>query len=209
LPLFTTIRVGGLQTNCYILTAEGSGDCAVIDPGAEPQKIIAALRQAKLRPRYILCTHGHADHTGGAKLLHSTLGGQFYLSRSDVPYSDSPPEWLVMALGGFAKPPEPDEELQDAETLPLGDSEITLIRTPGHTPGSACFLFEDMVFTGDTLFRESIGRYDLPGGDGAQELASIRDRLLTLDDSIRVLPGHGPSSTIGHERRHNPYLDFR
>jgi glyoxylase-like metal-dependent hydrolase (beta-lactamase superfamily II) len=206
LPLLTTIPVGGLQTNCYILAAEGSDECAVIDPGAEPQKIIAALQQAKLRLRYILCTHGHADHTGGVRLLHDTLGGQFYLHRSDLGYSTRPPGWLVMALGGFAEPPEPDDALQDLAKLALGGGEIALIRTPGHTPGSTCFRYGEMVFTGDTLFRESIGRYDLPGGNGAQELASIRERLLVLDDSVKVFPGHGPSSTIGHERRHNPYL---
>lgn len=206
MAFLNTVRVGGLQTNCHILSPEGSQDCVIIDPGADPQRIIDAVHAADLRPRYILCTHGHADHTGGVALVHEAFEAELYLHHADVVYSTDPPPWLVMALGGFETPPDPDEELEDESSLPLGDGEIELIRTPGHTPGSTCFKFEDMVFTGDTLFRESIGRFDLPGGDGEQELVSIRDRLLTLDDDTRVFPGHGPSSTIGHERRHNPFL---
>jgi glyoxylase-like metal-dependent hydrolase (beta-lactamase superfamily II) len=200
------VRVGGLQTNCYILSPDGSKDCVIIDPGGDPQRIIEAVHSAGLRPRYILCTHGHADHTGAAALVHEAFEAEFYLHSADVAYSIGPPQWLVMALGGFETPPDPDEELEGESSLPLGDGVVELIRTPGHTPGSTCFKFEDMLFTGDTLFRESIGRYDLPGGDGEQELASIRDRLLTLDDATRVFPGHGPSSTIGYERRNNPFL---
>lgn len=209
MPLLTTIAVGGLQTNCHILTANGSSECAVIDPGAEPQNVIAAVTAAGLKLRYILCTHGHADHTGGVALLQEELGGRFYLAAEDTGYSVDPPDWLVSALGGFTEPPEPDAELDDAETIALGGSAIKLIRTPGHTPGSTCFLYEGMVFTGDTLFRGSIGRYDLPGGDGRQELQSIRERLLTLADDTPVFPGHGPASTIGEERRTNPYLSGR
>jgi hydroxyacylglutathione hydrolase len=206
LPLFQVIPVGGLQTNCYILTAAGSSECAVIDPGSEPQRVIATIQDAGLELRYVLCTHGHADHTGGVASVHDALGGHFYLAASDVFYSVDPPDWLIGALGGFTAPPKPDVSLQDVASLPLCDAEITLIRTPGHTPGSTCFLFEDMVFTGDTLFRGSIGRYDLPGGNGRQELESIRDHLLVLPDETKVFPGHGPSSTIGEERRSNPYL---
>lgn len=201
-----TAKVGGLQTNCYILSPDGSNDCVIIDPGGDPQRIIDAVQSADLRPRYILCTHGHADHTGGVALLHETFEAEFYLHSADIVYSTDPPSWLVMALGGFEEPPDPDAELEEESSLPLGSLEIELIRTPGHTPGSTCFKFEDMVFTGDTLFRESIGRYDLPGGDGEQEISSIREKLLILDDATRVFPGHGPSSTIEHERKSNPFL---
>lgn len=142
-------------------------------------------------------------------MLHETLGGSFYLASADTGYSEEPPDWLVGALGGFAKPPEPNEELEGATELALGTDAIAFVRTPGHTPGSTCFLYEGMVFTGDTLFKGSIGRYDLPGGDGAQELLSIREHLMTLPDDTPVFPGHGPSSTIGQERLTNPFLSER
>ena len=206
MPLFQAIPVGGLQTNCYILKAADSNHCAIIDPGGEPQRIIEVVKAAGLDLQYILCTHGHADHTGGVGPVHDELGGKFYLAERDVFYSADPPDWLIGALGGFVVPPEPEDSLEGVTSLPLGASEITFIRTPGHTPGSTCFLFEGMVFTGDTLFRGSIGRYDLPGGNGRQELESIRDHLLALPDVTRVFPGHGPSSSIGEERRSNPYL---
>lgn len=206
MPLLNRLAVGGLKTNCYILTSKGSNECAVIDPGAEPVRVADAVRSAGLELKYILCTHGHPDHTGGVKLLKEELGGQLYLPAADLYYSQSPPDWLVAALGGFTAPPEPDAGLEDVPGIEIGGGEVSFIRTPGHTPGSTCFLFEEMVFTGDTLFRGSIGRYDLPGGDGAREIRSIRERLLVLPDRARVFPGHGPPSTIGEERRSNPYL---
>ena len=202
----TTLSVGGLRTNCYILAPDSSDDCAVIDPGADPQQVIVAVQSAGLIVRLILCTHGHADHTGGVATLQGAAGGRFYLHSSDVAYSLDPPDWLEMALEGFVPPPGPDAELQGIRRLLLGDEEIEFIHTPGHTPGSTCFRVDDMVFTGDTLFRESIGRYDLPGGDGPQELESIHRLLLTLDDYTRVYPGHGPATTIGHEKLNNPFL---
>ncbi len=206
MPLFETLIVGGLQTNCYILKADDSDECVVIDPGGEPQRVIDAVSSAGLELTRILCTHGHPDHTGGVSLLHDELGGSFYLASSDIKYSAQPPGWLLAALGGYQQPPQPDASLNSAASVQLGSEKIVFIRTPGHTPGSTCFLFEGMVFTGDTLFKDSIGRYDLPGGDGKQELESIRDRLLVLPDEILVYPGHGPSSTIGDERRSNPFL---
>lgn len=206
MPLVTALVVGGLQTNCYILKSDDSDDCAVIDPGGEPNKVIEAINSADLTLRYILCTHGHPDHTGGVSLLQQELGGSFYLALSDMAYSADPPDWLVSALGGFTEPPDPDPSLSDVESISIGAGEIKFIRTPGHSLGSTSFLFEEMVFTGDTLFKDSIGRYDLPGGDGRQEIESIRDRLLVLPDETIVFPGHGPSSTIGAERSSNPFL---
>ncbi len=206
MPLLTTIAVGGLQTNCYILKSVDSNDCAVIDPGAEPARIVDAVRSAGLDLRYVLCTHGHADHTGGVAVLQQEMGGSYYLAAADTDYSKNPPGWLLDALGGYTDPPEPDLSFGNSPAIQLGSTEITFIQTPGHTPGSTCFLFESMVFTGDTLFKGSIGRYDFPGGDGRQEIESIRDKLLILPDETPVFPGHGPSSTIGEERATNPYL---
>ncbi len=206
MPLFSILQVGGLQTNCYIIKSDDSNECAVIDPGGEPQRVIDEVRSAELELKYILCTHGHPDHTGGVKLLQEELGGDLYLAFSDIKYSAQPPGWLVAALDGFTPPPEPATKLNSAVSVQLGSSDILFLRTPGHTPGSTCFLFEEMVFTGDTLFKESIGRHDLPGGDGKQELESIRDKLLVLPDQTPVLPGHGPSTTIAAEKASNPFL---
>ena len=206
MPLVETLQVGGLQTNCYILKSDDSDECAVIDPGGEPQVVVDAIRSAGLTLKFILCTHGHPDHTGGVKRLQEELGGSFYMAFADIKYSAQPPGWLLAALGGFTRPPEPERSLNSALSVAIGSGEILFLRTPGHTPGSTCFLFEKMVFTGDTLFKESIGRHDLPGGDGQQELESIRDKLLVLPHDTRVYPGHGPSTTIGAEIASNPFL---
>ena len=201
-----TLPVGALSTNCYIVSADGSSECAVIDPGAEGGRVAAAVRDAGLAVRYVLSTHGHADHTGGVAPLISALGGSYGIGDADVEMALDPPAWLTAILTDFVPPPAPALRLNGGETLALGESALEVIATPGHTPGSMCFRIADTVFTGDTLFRVSIGRYDLPGGDGRQELESIRDRLLVLDDAVRVLPGHGPETAIGDERRSNPFL---
>jgi len=201
-----TVAVGALSTNCYILMPDGAGECAVIDAGGQGERIASELSGRKLVPKYVLSTHGHADHTGGVHAVVSMSGGQFAMGAADRAMALAPPEWLTALLPGFHVPPEPSLLLKGGEVLHVGDMVIEVIATPGHTPGSMCFRAGDNVFSGDTLFRGSIGRYDLPGGDGTQELASIREKLLTLDDAVRVYPGHGPSTTIGHERRANPYL---
>ena len=112
MPLFTTLAVGGLQTNCYILKTDESDDCAVIDPGGEPQKVIDAVSSAGLNLQYILCTHGHPDHTGGVALLQEELGGKYYLAAADIKYSANPPDWLLAALGGFTAPPTDSFDFQ-------------------------------------------------------------------------------------------------
>ena len=204
-----TLSVGGLQTNCYILLADSGDECLLIDPGGDPEIIINAVKSEERELTYILCTHGHADHTGGVHDVRKALGGKFYLNSQDFEYSNNPPEWLIGAIGGFTKPPSPDFSIQNQDNLDFGGGVIEFIRTPGHTPGSTCFLYEDILFTGDTLFFGSIGRYDLPGGDGDLELKSIKDKLFVLDETIKVFPGHGPSTTIGREKKHNPFFKTR
>ncbi|MEX0761041.1 MAG: MBL fold metallo-hydrolase [Dehalococcoidia bacterium] len=201
-----TIQVGALSTNCYVLVPGSSGECAVIDPGGEGERIINDVRSRGLTARYVLSTHGHADHTGAAATVLGSLGGEYGLGTGDVEMALDPPFWLTALLPDFMTPPRPALELSGDELLPLGPGELEVIATPGHTPGSMCFRYEDVVFTGDTLFKGSIGRYDLPGGNGELELESIRDRLMSMNDDVQVLPGHGPASTIGDERRTNPYL---
>jgi glyoxylase-like metal-dependent hydrolase (beta-lactamase superfamily II) len=201
-----TIAVGALSTNCYLLAPDGAGECVVIDPGAEGARIAEILSERQHKPAVVLSTHGHADHTGGVAAIIERLGGGFAIGAADRDMALDPPPWLTAVLADFRTPPEPARLLAGGEKLEFGGMEIEVISTPGHTPGSMCYRVGDSVFTGDTLFRGSIGRYDLPGGDGGQELTSIRGHLMVLDDAVRVLPGHGPATTIGAERRTNPYL---
>jgi glyoxylase-like metal-dependent hydrolase (beta-lactamase superfamily II) len=201
-----TLVTGALSTNCYILAADGALECVVIDAGGDGDRTVRELERLGVSPKYVLSTHGHADHTGGVHAVISRFGGEFGIGAADSGQALDPPAWLTSLLPDFQRPPGPSLLLKGGETLHAGDINIEVIATPGHTPGSICYRVGDAVFTGDTLFRGSIGRYDLPGGDGAQELASIRGRLLVLDDTVRVFPGHGDSTTIGEERRTNPYL---
>ncbi len=202
----TTLTVGALSTNCYIVAPDSGNECAVIDAGGEPDRIAKELTRLKLAPHYILSTHGHADHTGAVAGLISQLGGTFAIGRADAMLAASPPAWLTEYLQDYAVPPSPGRLLDGRETLEIGSLVIQVVHTPGHTPGSVCFKLAGAVFTGDTLFKMSIGRYDLEGGDGDLELKSIRDHLLTLPDSTVVYPGHGPSTTIAHEKANNPFL---
>ena len=203
------MAVGSFATNCYVVVPDGvqeGAECFVIDPGAEGPRIAGALQARGLQPSYVLCTHGHADHTGGVAAIVSEFGAQFGVGVGDVDQVIDPPAWLTGSLTDFVRPPTPELTFAGGEILEIGAAGLEVLATPGHTPGSVCYSVGETVFTGDTLFRQSIGRYDLPGGDGPLELASIRDKLLVLDGKTRVMPGHGPSTTITEERMHNPFL---
>lgn len=198
--------VGPLAENAYILAAEDSSECAVIDPGADAPRILNDIRGAGLDVRYILVTHGHADHTGAVAPVKTATNALFGAHGGDAEQIRHPLPWITAMIPDFAQPPPIDWTLADGDQLELGSELVEVIATPGHTPGSVCYRIADAIFTGDTLFKGSIGRYDLPGGDGQLEIASIRKRLLVLPDETRVLPGHGSYSTIGEERTRNRFL---
>lgn len=209
--IVATVPVGLLQCNCTILGDPASGEALVVDPGDEADKVGAALRRHGLRCTAIVNTHAHIDHVGANHPLKQATGARLLLHEADLPLYDNlraQSEWL----GGVI--PEPvradlDAHLQQGDRVRAGGVVVEVLHTPGHTPGSVCFHLEGaepLLLSGDTLFAGSIGRTDLWGGDFAQEIASIRTRLLTLDDSTRVIPGHGPETTIGRERRYNPFL---
>ena len=210
--LVTVVPVGALYCNCVILGDPASGEAIVVDPGDEAEKVLAGLRRHGLRCTAILNTHAHIDHVGANHALREATGARVLLHRADLPLYDNlrvQAEWL----GGLIKEPpraEPDGHLSHEDTVSAGAVRASVLHTPGHTPGSVCFRVEDeapLVLTGDTLFAGSIGRTDLWGGDFDQEIASIRQHLLSLDDATRVIPGHGPETTIGWERRQNPFLN--
>ena len=204
------LPVGWLQCNCSILGDETTHEAIVVDPGDDIDEILAILERHKLRLQYAVVTHAHIDHIGGAKKLKEITGAPVYLNEQDVPLYGYVGEQARM-IG--MSPPEItsiDVLLREGDVLRCGDIRATVLHTPGHTPGSVCLLLPDgeqaRLLAGDTLFRESIGRTDLRGGDFDQILRSLKGKLLALDDATIVVPGHGPLTTIGHERERNPFL---
>ena len=206
--IIETFPLGPLQCNCTIVGDELASEAIVIDPGDEVERIHRRLTELGLKLKQILITHGHIDHVGGALKLKRLTGAPILLNEADLPQlkmMDKQAGWLGIA------PPEtapPDELLTEGLMVGLDEFPATVIHTPGHTEGSVCLHFAPLklLVAGDTLFAGSIGRTDLPGGNSGQILDSITSRLLILPDETRVLPGHGPATTIGTERRRNPFL---
>jgi hydroxyacylglutathione hydrolase len=202
------LPVGILQCNCSIFGDEQSREAVVIDPGDEIHKILAILAKHQLRVKAIIITHAHIDHIGGAQKLKAATGAPVYMNANDQPLSehlDTQAAWLGMATPEKAAI---DVDAREGEKVVLGPAEFQVLHTPGHTQGSISLWIpkENKLIAGDTLFRDSIGRTDLPGGDSERILRSIRDKLLPLDDTTAVIPGHGPNTTIGRERARNPFL---
>lgn len=204
---FTRLVVGPLETNCYILWDPDSKCSAVIDPGGEAARIREELLSSGLAPQKILLTHGHPDHTFAAGELSSSLGIPVLMHEADTVFLSGPldiaayyydmSEYLPFVPGSY---------LQDGQDIFIGSSPVRVIHTPGHSQGGVCFLTDAGLFCGDTVFAGSVGRTDLPGGDFDTLIESVRSKILTADDSVRLFPGHGPYSTVGNERRNNPFL---
>jgi hydroxyacylglutathione hydrolase len=206
--VFESFPVGPLRCNCTILGDEVTREAIVADPGDNIPEILSRLQKHGLTLRQIVITHAHIDHVGGAVLLKRATGAPVFLNQKDLGLLGA----MEVQAGWIGVPtPEvapPDMSADDGLALGLAALPGQVIHTPGHTPGSICLLFpkQNLLLAGDTLFAGSIGRTDLPGGDGRQILRSLRDRLLVLPDTTRVLPGHGPETTIGEERQSNPFL---
>lgn len=202
------LRVGMLQCNCSIFGDENTREAIVVDPGDDIAQIEAVLEKHGLRVKAIVITHAHIDHIGGAAKLKAATGAPVYLNAQDEElyrHLDMQAEWLGVPTPART---EIDTEAKDGDTLTLGAAVFHVVHTPGHTQGSLCLWIpsEQKLVAGDTLFREGIGRTDLPGGDGKQILRSIETKLFALPEETVVYPGHGPSTTLGHEREHNPFL---
>jgi hydroxyacylglutathione hydrolase len=206
--LVETITNGPFAENCYLAADANSREALLIDPGDEEQRILERVRELDLVVRQIVCTHGHIDHAGAVAPLKRMLGVPFAIHPDEMPLLRA----LPMQAAAFGLPskecPEVDQELADGQCLQLGQLTARVLLTPGHSPGGCCLHFESeqVVIVGDTLFAGSIGRTDLPGGETETLLQSIRQRLLALDDANVVYSGHGPPTTIGAERRDNPFL---
>jgi hydroxyacylglutathione hydrolase len=206
--ILETFPVGPLHCNCTILGDEVTHEAIVVDPGDNLPEILSRLQKHGLTLRQIVVTHAHIDHVGGAALLKKATGAPVLLNQRDLGLlgaMEMQAGWLGIATPEVAPP---DASAEDGLTVGLEALPGEVMHTPGHTPGSICLLFpeQNLLIAGDTLFAGSIGRTDLPGGDGRQILRSLRDRLLVLPDITRVLPGHGSETTIGEERQSNPFL---
>ena len=204
------LTVGALQCNCSIFGDESTREAIVIDPGdgADVARVLAVLAKHELKLKAIVITHAHIDHIGGAAKLKAATGAPVYMNAADqelYAHLDVQAGWLGMPA---PQRTEIDVDARDGDTLTCGANEMHILLTPGHTQGSLCVLAptENKLIAGDTLFRDSVGRTDLPGGDSRQLLRSIHTKLLTLDDDLIVIAGHGPETTIGREKRENPFL---
>jgi hydroxyacylglutathione hydrolase len=206
--IFDIIVVGQLGVNCFVLGCERTGAGVVVDPGADGELVLAQVAKRGLQIEKIINTHGHFDHIGANRLLKETTGAELLIHERDTPFLSRAADVATMYGLRADNSPVPDRFLTDGMELTFGDCRMTVLHTPGHTPGGCCLYFpeEEKVITGDTLFAESVGRTDLPGGSEETLIASIRTKLLVLPDGTAVFPGHGPESSIGHEKRHNPYL---
>ena len=202
-----TLVLGPLETNCYVL--RDVEEYWVVDPGLGPEPLLQFLRAAKASPRRILLTHGHGDHIAGVAAVKAAYpGARLCCPAGDAGLLSDPTGNLSGPFGFALTAPEADELLEPGQTLAMGQAAWGLLDTSGHTPGGMSFYCrqDGVVLTGDALFAGSIGRIDIPGASAGRLLTNIRRHLLTLPDATRVLPGHGPETTIGQERRNNPFL---
>jgi glyoxylase-like metal-dependent hydrolase (beta-lactamase superfamily II) len=199
------LTVGPIMANCFIAGCEETRQAAVIDPGDEVDRILMTLANEKLKVAVIINTHGHFDHVGGNARLKQATGAPLLIHRLDAPMLDqlsaAASQWGMKAENS----PPPDRTIDEGDTVPFGNLVFNVIHTPGHTPGGISLHTGSTVFVGDTLFAGSIGRTDFPGGDYATLISSIQGKLFSLGDDVTVFTGHGPETTIGVEKRTNPF----
>ena len=201
------LKVGPLVANCFILGCEETRQGIIIDAGGNAEEIIATVEWRGLTIVHIINTHGHFDHICANRAVKEHFGANLMIHADDVPAMGRDTDVARTYCAAGEKFPQPDTFLTNGMEITFGKQRMTVLHTPGHTPGGCCFYMdsEKKVITGDTLFANSIGRTDLPGGSYGQLLESLRTKLFTLPDNVVVYPGHGLETTIGHEKRYNPY----
>ncbi len=206
--LLRTVVVTEFMTNCYIVADEDSRTALIIDPGGEGQKILKEVEKMGVTVSGVINTHAHVDHIGALKMIKDTLNPDIMMHEAELPVLKTASKMARLFGVSIDDPPEPDRYLSADDEISCGNITFKVIETPGHSPGGISLIASDgkTCFVGDSLFAGSIGRTDLPGGDYHTLIDSIKSKLIPLGDDVKVLTGHGPATTIGAERRYNPFL---
>ncbi|MBB5335351.1 MBL fold metallo-hydrolase [Pectinatus brassicae] len=201
-----TLANGPLEENCYLAIDETSNEAIVIDPGSEPQKIIEWIKNTNITVKYVINTHGHSDHIGANTAVCQEFSVKLGIHELDAPMLTDAKLNLSAFMGIEILSQKADFTLKENDKIQVGQSEFTVIHTPGHSPGGICLVSGDTMFSGDSLFAQSIGRTDFPGGSMEDLVGSLQSKVLVLDEKTKVYPGHGPATTIGYEKQYNPYF---
>lgn len=204
--IINRLVVGSLSANCWIVGSRPEGEGMVIDPGGNAEIIHKAIVDSGLDIKVIALTHGHSDHIAALYEIQDSTGAEVAIHTADADFLEGRGSFSSQFGISYKTPPEPDRLLREGDIIAIGSLSFSVVHTPGHTPGSICLLSEDKVFTGDTLFRRGIGTTLMPGSSRRQLIDSIQTRLMVLPDNTIVYPGHGRETTIGAERRDNPYV---
>ena len=194
------------MANCFIFGCEKTKEAVVIDPGGDADRILLSLADAKLQVKYIINTHGHFDHVGGNGKMKKATGADILIHPLDAPMLGSLSSNAAIFGISVENSPPCDRTIQEGETVSFGEITLEVIHTPGHTPGGISLFTNGILFVGDTLFAGSIGRTDFPGGDFNTLISSIQNKLFKMKNDVRVFSGHGPETTIGTEKRYNPFV---
>jgi glyoxylase-like metal-dependent hydrolase (beta-lactamase superfamily II) len=203
--MLKTFTVGPMEANCYILYSPDKREGLIIDPGAEGARLIKFIQEKKISIRYIINTHGHPDHIGANRKVKEHTSAPILIHQRDAPMLTKSESILTLIFPLEYSSPPADTLIKDGDLIECAGMRLKVLHTPGHTPGGISLLTDDSIFTGDTLFAGSVGRFDLPGGSQEVLLNSIR-KILSLGENLTIYPGHGPSTSVGEELHSNPFI---